>query len=701
MRVVLVAHGLAPFERTGVETHVSELASALGALEVEVLVFAPRPSKAPLLARAAPSARRPASSGAGAPSRGSAQLGEELPHLAERCEPRDGYRVHWLALDAEAAPRTASEQLDPPGVAEAFADFLERERPDLAHVHHLDKLGVGIIDELERRGIPIVFTAHDHWSICHRSTLMRPDLSRCTTPGRAEACARCDRAAAFLNTVPGLGDYHMGVLPDQLRPAERACLDDLLDGGSDAGESGGNGVLVTRRELGARRAEALGRIDRVLAPSRLVAEHAVAGGARPEAVIEMPYGVERAWLEAIPRPVFAPDRPLRFGYIGGLTKHKGVHVLLEAFAGRYSVCELVVHGGSNDEAYADLLADQARRSGARLAGDFDHRSLPAVLAEIDVLCVPSLWDENAPFVVREAFAAGRPVLASDVGALAQSVTDGVDGLLLPPGDVEAWRAAIDTLAAEPDRVRALAGGVLPPPALADTAETLRDLYAQLLDERRGSRGGGQPGPEGRGRRLAHLEELERRSAGLRDETLDALRARALHGVERLRDALLASGELGELYRSSFWPDAADGELQDRARDARREREWLRRLQDEGRRAREVAAEEAAWLRTLVADAEQERAWREHREVEHRRAIGVLEAEVSWLRRELEHRDGELAWLRKVARERGAELEWLRGVAADHAEARAYYRGLAGLAPEPEAAPGSAGEHPSENGGVTS
>ncbi|MCB9913645.1 MAG: glycosyltransferase [Planctomycetes bacterium] len=68
--------------------------------------------------------------------------------------------------------------------------------------------------------------------------------------------------------------------------------------------------------------------------------------------------------------------------------------------------------------------------------------MPALLAAADVVAVPSLWPENAPFVIREAFAAGRPVLASDTPALRESVSDGVDGRLLPQGDVAAWRAAL-------------------------------------------------------------------------------------------------------------------------------------------------------------------------------------------------------------------------------------------------------------------
>jgi glycosyltransferase involved in cell wall biosynthesis len=72
-----------------------------------------------------------------------------------------------------------------------------------------------------------------------------------------------------------------------------------------------------------------------------------------------------------------------------------------------------------------------------------------VLAETDVLLVPSLWYENSPLVVQEAIAAGVPILASNLGALAEKVRPGVNGWLCPPGDIAAWRAQIRSLIEDP------------------------------------------------------------------------------------------------------------------------------------------------------------------------------------------------------------------------------------------------------------
>ena len=76
--------------------------------------------------------------------------------------------------------------------------------------------------------------------------------------------------------------------------------------------------------------------------------------------------------------------------------------------------------------------------------------------------------------------AGKPVLASRLGPLADRVRDGVDGLLLPPGDVLAWRAALQRLVDSPDELAALRQHVSSPLPLSEHVTSLLDLYARLI-----------------------------------------------------------------------------------------------------------------------------------------------------------------------------------------------------------------------------
>jgi glycosyltransferase involved in cell wall biosynthesis len=118
----------------------------------------------------------------------------------------------------------------------------------------------------------------------------------------------------------------------------------------------------------------------------------------------------------------------------------------------------------------------------RFGGRLEREQVAGALAEGDVLLVPSLWYETSALVVQEAMACGLPVVASALGALAGRITHGVDGLLLPPGDVAAWRAALADLAAQPERIAQLRAGIGPVRTVAEQVAEMEALYQTVVGE---------------------------------------------------------------------------------------------------------------------------------------------------------------------------------------------------------------------------
>jgi glycosyltransferase involved in cell wall biosynthesis len=124
----------------------------------------------------------------------------------------------------------------------------------------------------------------------------------------------------------------------------------------------------------------------------------------------------------------------------------------------------------------------------RFLGRLTREEVWDTLAQVDVVVVPTLWYETFSFIISEAFIAGVPVIASRLGPVADRVRDGVDGLLVPPGDVSAWRAALQRLVEEPNFLARLRANVRPPMTLNEHVGRIEALYAQLAgnsqDERR-------------------------------------------------------------------------------------------------------------------------------------------------------------------------------------------------------------------------
>jgi glycosyltransferase involved in cell wall biosynthesis len=178
-------------------------------------------------------------------------------------------------------------------------------------------------------------------------------------------------------------------------------------------------------------------VDRFIAPSRFLAGKLAEGKIPAERIVTIPnFTPLDAWPDAGERDYFL--------YFGRLLPEKGIDVLIRA-AGKAGVSRCLIAGEGPEE---ENLRREAERHGAGrveftgfLGGDDFRRTVAG--ARFTVL--PSRWYENLPFTVMESMAAGRPVVASDIGGIPEMVDDGHTGLLFPAGDEEALRLCIERL----------------------------------------------------------------------------------------------------------------------------------------------------------------------------------------------------------------------------------------------------------------
>ena len=156
-----------------------------------------------------------------------------------------------------------------------------------------------------------------------------------------------------------------------------------------------------------------------------------------------------------PAPERAAGEPLRIAFVGQAVERKGLPVLLRAFeALRAQVpVELTIVGTTRDE-IAPLLVDM---TGVNALGRVDDEARHAALERSHVLAAPSLGGESFGMVLTEAFAAGRPVVASDIAGYRDVVSDGVDGLLVPRGDATRLAETLRDLALDPALATRLGG----------------------------------------------------------------------------------------------------------------------------------------------------------------------------------------------------------------------------------------------------
>jgi glycosyltransferase involved in cell wall biosynthesis len=239
-------------------------------------------------------------------------------------------------------------------------------------------------------------------------------------------------------------------------------------------------ALVRRHEAGFHE---LGHLaDKVVAVCQWLYDALERNGIPRRKLVCCPQGIDLP--VDFERPIRSASRDgiLRVGFLGRWDPVKGVHILVDAFRRLPASCraELVIHGLPLDQAYERSVRKMAEGvPRITIAEPVERRRLFAALANIDVLAVPSLWLETGPLVVLEAFAAGVPVLGSNLGGIAELVRTERSGTLLPPGDVDAWSREIASRAAQAP-TWGFPGVPAMPRSASRLASEMSDLYRELL-----------------------------------------------------------------------------------------------------------------------------------------------------------------------------------------------------------------------------
>lgn len=357
-------------------------------------------------------------------------------------------------------------------VEQWFDEFLRTNKPDVVHVTSTYSLGIGILRAVRRVGIASVLTLMDFWFICPRTILLRADGQLCTGRTTPWECQQC------LLMSSNFYRRTQSVLSSHLHPifwygvSQMPLLARLR---------GARGMALDMAHRKAEMKKVLELTDIILSHSSFV-QRVFAQVGLSEQVIHLRNGLDLDWAA---RYQGKSDSPvLRFGYMGQITAMKGVHVLLEAFqvANLIGFARLDIWGDlTREPSYVQQLRQLITNpQSITLRGGFLRTQLASVLAEIDVLVVPSMWYENAPLVIQEAFATKTPVIATNLGGMAEAIMPEVNGLLFERGDVEGLSKQLRRIIHENGLLENLRNGILPVKTVDDEINELEAIYRRLL-----------------------------------------------------------------------------------------------------------------------------------------------------------------------------------------------------------------------------
>ncbi len=369
--------------------------------------------------------------------------------------------------------RALADLVDHPRMQAAAQAWVRGSAVDLVHVHHLTGFGAGVLPALRASGTGVVMTLHDYWSLCPRGQMVQPDgtVNETVEPERCGACL----ARTWPHLMPSHGGERRG--PEGVPVA------------SDAG------AAQARTEYALR---CLMTAQRLFTPSAAAKEVYVSAGLPAERIEVVPNGIDVDELAASVRRLravregAATESEIHLGILGTVLPSKGALELVRAFqAADVKNLVLEIHGNMpayhGDSSYVnEVMQIATREPRIRVHGPYTHDRLAEILAGLDGVAAPSRWCEVFGLTVREARAAGLPVLVSSAGDLASVAAGGRAGVVVAPDDHHGWVRALRAFADYENRARWRRYQQKPRSAL-DMLLQLEGAYFEVVEETRAGR----------------------------------------------------------------------------------------------------------------------------------------------------------------------------------------------------------------------
>jgi glycosyltransferase involved in cell wall biosynthesis len=392
----------------------------------------------------------------------------------------DYRRYTWNGVDVTRYPIDAPEVQRRPDKdirkrRSLFQEILEAAQPDLFHLHSWTS-GAGLrhLRQAARLDIPCVVTMHVPSAICMRGTMLLNDERPCDGHIDDRRCAQC---WALDRGLPGPAAHLVSRLP------RWDVTDSVVSRFSQRAAT-----LLSARAAAATQARQLRSMAtlsaRIVAPSEWVRAALAENAIPPEKVMVSGQSASAEFSDRKQRPLAGGKRrEIAIGFLGRLEPYKGADLLVRALALLPADLPVVLRiaGVGQDMRYARRMEEAARRdSRIRLMGLVEHEKVPAFLADIDVLAVPSRYMETGPIVVQEARALGIPVMGADLGGISERVHHGVDGWLLPFDDPRPWAQAIRVAATDRAEVARLSSNMRRTRSIDDVASEMATLYREIM-----------------------------------------------------------------------------------------------------------------------------------------------------------------------------------------------------------------------------
>ena len=278
-------------------------------------------------------------------------------------------------------------------ITREFRLLLEDYEPTVVHFHHYTHLGLEMIREVKNwnKNVSVVVTLHEYLAICDNFGQMVTTQGRLcyeSSPTRCAICKSPRTSADFFFREQFIKSFF------QL-------------------------------------------VDQFISPSQFLIDRYVAWGLPANKISFLENGLPDAVTITDQAESLVDDFiPVRFGYFGQINPFKGLDIFLEAVTLLPKLLKnqirVEVHGSGLENQSSEFqekineLLEKNQKT-VKFLGAYEPEDVIGLMHGVDWVVVPSVWWENSPLVIQEAFAAKKPLIVSNIGGMAEKVKDGVYG----------------------------------------------------------------------------------------------------------------------------------------------------------------------------------------------------------------------------------------------------------------------------------
>ena len=309
---------------------------------------------------------------------------------------------------------------------EIFREYLLSVNPDIVHFGHLSHLSTRLVLIAKELNYPVVYTIHDLWLFCVKGQMINELGEICSGPS-IENCTKC---------------------------SPYVCSEKDVE------------------EVTSHMHDVANKVDIFISPSHTLKDFFVSQGIEAMKIEYLKYGFNTEKITYV-KKIFTKDSKLNFGFMGRVIPTKGIKVLIDSFKELPDI-KLSIYGSIGaQKRFLEL-------ENISFKGSYDNNTINDVLNDIDVLVVPSIWYENAPLVIQEAFLAGIPVISSNIGGMSELVQDGINGYTFEVGNSESLQQTIECITADPSVLNSLSSSRKSVVNINDDVKEIVNVYKRLL-----------------------------------------------------------------------------------------------------------------------------------------------------------------------------------------------------------------------------